>query len=356
MKQAWIRSPKFDLMWVIAPLILPVIVLLILPSVFQRETSGLDTISWVILILLIDVAHVYSTLFRTYLNPRAGQKLGYKLYAIPFIAWLAGVVLFSIQPLYFWRFLAYVAVFHFIRQQYGFMRIYSRKSEEKQIGRIINAVTIYGSTILPILIWHFNGPRNFNWFVEGDFFYLQSPMAVIYCKVLFFTIVLLYVIKETISYIRYRQFYLPRFLLITGTAASWYTGIVTFNGDLAFTALNVIAHGIPYLALVWHTEQKTDQTNNGVMQFVFAKYGWTLFLAIVFIFAFIEEGLWDSLVWREHTSIFRTFYILPEIQHKQFLAFIVPLLALPQVVHYIIDGFIWKVRDVKKGQLGIADV
>ena len=26
------------------------------------------------------------------------------------------------------------------------------------------------------------------------------------------------------------------------------------------------------------------------------------------------------------------------------LAFIVPLLALPQVTHYILDGFIWKIR------------
>ena len=32
---------------------------------------------------------------------------------------------------------------------------------------------------------------------------------------------------------------------------AWGVGIVGSDSDLAFTALNVLAHGIPYLALVW---------------------------------------------------------------------------------------------------------
>ncbi len=38
------------------------------------------------------------------------------------------------------------------------------------------------------------------------------------------------------------------------TWVAWYGGIVLLNSDLAFTALNVLSHGVPYLAVVWAVE------------------------------------------------------------------------------------------------------
>ena len=43
----------------------------------------------------------------------------------------------------------------------------------------------------------------------------------------------------------------PRNVIVIGTAASWYIGIVAATGDLVFTMTNVVAHGIPYLALTF---------------------------------------------------------------------------------------------------------
>jgi hypothetical protein len=131
-----------------------------------------------------------------------------------------------------------------------------------------------------------------------------------------------------------------------GTAASWYLGIVVFNGDLAFTCLNVISHGIPYMALVWCTEKK-DADKSPLLKHVFGKYGIALFVLIIFFFAYFEEGLWDALVWKEHTGLFTPFSSLTKIESANLLAFAVPLLSLPQVVHYVLDGFIWK---MKKGK------
>jgi hypothetical protein len=62
------------------------------------------------------------------------------------------------------------------------------------------------------------------------------------------------------------------------------------------------------------------------------------------VFAYLEEGLWDGLIWREHASIFGAFTLLPKIQNCQVLSLLVPLLALPQSTHYVLDGFIWKVK------------
>jgi len=50
------------------------------------------------------------------------------------------------------------------------------------------------------------------------------------------------------------------------------------------------------------------------------------------------------LIWKEHGSIFAMFSSLPKIGNEQILSLLVPLLALPQSTHYVLDGFIWKIK------------
>ena len=303
--------------------------------------------SWVILILLIDVAHVYSTLYRTYFDPQSFDKQRFLLTAIPFIGFIVAALAYSISSQLFWRLLAYTAVFHFIRQQYGFMRVYSRKEKSTHFAKLVDKIIIYFATLYPILYWHLNGPRNFNWFVAHDFVYLQSDTVLSIATILYFVIVVTYIIKEIIAWTKEKFINIPKLAIITGTLLSWYFGIVYFNGDMAFTLLNVVSHGIPYMALVWIYGQKNytkPGKGNRFLQIVFSRYGIVLFLGFIFLFAFIEEGLWDMAVWQEHKTIFGTTR-LPSISlNEKLLAFIVPLLALPQITHYILDGFIWRIR------------
>lgn len=49
-------------------------------------------------------------------------------------------------------------------------------------------------------------------------------------------------------------------------------------------------------------------------------------------------------VWTEHKSLFSPFNIFPAIDNKATLAWLVPLLALPQLTHYALDGFIWRLK------------
>ena len=62
--------------------------------------------------------------------------------------------------------------------------------------------------------------------------------------------------------------------------------------------------------------------------------------------AYLEEALWDVMIWREHTQFFQWFAFLPSVSDHTLLALLVPLLALPQATHYVLDGFIWKVRSL----------
>lgn len=345
-EQPWIGKPLTETLFILLPPFFSLVVIALFPVVFQNN-KALPEAGWVILILLVDVAHVYSTLYRTYFDPAAWKKQGALLIAIPVFSMVAGVVLYALNALWFWRVLTYTAVYHFVRQQYGFMRIYSRKEVVKGFASKLDTLVIYYSTLYPLLYWHLHGPRNFNWFIDGDFLFVQSHLLLVVATLLYYIILAVYA-----ALVFYQGFFksrwnLPKTAIITGTALSWYFGIVYFNGDLSFTLLNVVSHGIPYMALIWlygEKNYKLGKKGNRFLRFVFSYYGLIVFLGLIFFLAFLEEGLWDLTVWKEHHNIFGTTGWTDIRLSSEVLTLLVPLLALPQITHYILDGFIWKVR------------
>lgn len=299
--------------------------------------------AWVVLVLLIDVAHVYSTLFRTYLDPVRNKKYSTLFYAVPILCYILGVLCYSVDALVFWRLLAYLAVFHFVRQQYGFMRLYSRTEHSSLFNRKLDAVAIYTATLYPILWWHLHPGRNFNWFIEEDFMFLSANRLTPIATGLYILVIAAYLIKEIRLAYQLRTFNVPKNAIVFGTFISWFVGIVLLNGDLVFTLLNVVSHGIPYMALVWVTSKKEqERQTNKVSRLFFGQYGVFCFIGCLFLLAWLEEGVWDGFVWREHQSVFLWFSRLPQMTSKYTLAFLVPLLSLPQSVHYVLDGFIWR--------------
>jgi len=307
-QQPWTGKAWIEILFILLPPFACLACIMLFPQLFQNNKE-LKDFWWVILVLLVDVAHVYSTLYRTYFDKAALQQQQTLLYVIPLGAYAAGVLVYAMDALWFWRILAYVAVFHFIRQQYGFMRLYSRKeTNASQWFKSVDTITIYTATIYPILYWHLGSTRNFNWFIEGDFLSFPSTIVLQVCTVVYFLIIAAYSIKEVIFVIRYRQCNIPRILIITGTIISWYFGIVYYNGDMTFTLLNVVSHGIPYMALIWlygiKNYQSAKSTSGKFLRIIFSRYGILLFLIIIFLLAYIEEGLWDRTLWKEHYTLF----------------------------------------------------
>ncbi|RYY97782.1 MAG: hypothetical protein EOO11_09935 [Chitinophagaceae bacterium] len=349
--QPWIGSAWTDSVFILLPPFLSLAVIALFPGLF-RNSNEMPEAGWVVLILLIDVAHVYSTLYRTYFDPGAWKQQGALLRGIPLGAYAAGVLVYSISGPLFWRLLAYIAVFHFVRQQYGFLRIYSRREEKTGPWARIDRWTIYGVTLYPLLWWHLQGPRNFNWFVEDDFVFVRGAGLLPVLNTAYILLLVAYAGAELLRVWRSRRVNIPRIALMSGTALSWYFGIVYFNGDMAFTITNVVGHGVPYMALVWLYGQKQyvrGGRGSRFLRYLFGRKGILLFVGILFALAFVEEGLWDFAVWREHRPVFGTAGWADLELPKEALAFLVPLLALPQLTHYILDGFIWKIRqdDIK---------
>lgn len=341
----WIKSARFDWWWFIAPMALPPLLVFFLPDTFTgQQKTEIFPWSWILIVLSIDVAHVYSTIYKTYFKPSARDEHRLKLVVVPIIVWMAGIIAYSLSTKLFWSLLAYFAVFHFIRQQYGFFRLYSLKSTTKRWMKTILNTTIYAVTVIPILIWHFRGQRNFNWMTEGDFVYLNFPAIVPALNVLLIVLLLLYFFVEWKEKELNGRLNMPRILLTLSTGFSYYVSIVLTNNDFVFSLVNVVGHGIPYLALVWFSEKRVlNDSSTSFLKYIFSRWGWIAFYGIVFALAYLEESIWDVFVWRENSTSFGWMYgFFDAIDDDQLLAFVIPFLIMPQVVHYVLDGYIWK--------------
>ncbi len=343
----WLGVKSVEVLFILLPPFFAFLSILLFKDYFVSN-NNVSAIWWIILVVGIDVAHVYSTLFRTYFDKQSFNKNRELFIYTPLICLLSGILLYAIQPLVFWRLLAYLAVFHFMRQQYGFMRLYSRNEPKHTWIAKLDTLIIYAAVLYPILFWHTQADREFSWFVEGDFLIVYAPKIATALGYIYFILVSLWTGLTVYSFVAQGIWNTPKFLIITGTLISWYTGIVAFNGDLIFTCLNVVAHGIPYMALVWiyGYKQGMNQSLNkpNFFKLLFKPMGILVFISILIAFAYIEEGIWDAMVWGEHKQFFPTFHVLPLLNNPILLNLIVPLLSLPQITHYVLDAFIWKLK------------
>lgn len=345
MKQPYIHNAFTDLVFITGPAFITVALVMLFPGVFANDDL-LPDYFWVIFVLLIDVSHVYSTLFRTYLDKDVMAKKRTLLTLVPLLSFAVSVIVFSFGSQVFWRCMAYLAVYHFIRQQYGFMKLYSSKDGLPKWKKVIDAWMIHAACLYPILFWHLSPGRQFHWFVADDFFQFNGQQLIPFLQFMDLLIIAAYVVGELYFSFKKRFFNLPRNLIVAGTALSWYMGIVYYNSDLAFTALNITAHGVPYMALVWAKAKKRHKSSRQTFMegagMALERFGWPLFIGSLALLAYFEEGLWDALVWRDHPAVFGLFAALPQVHGFEWLCVIVPLLSLPQITHYILDGFIWK--------------
>lgn len=303
-------------------------------GILHQDTPGW---AWVPAILLIDVAHVYATGFRVYFDRGELRRRPLLYFGVPVLGFLGGAGLYALGTAVFWRVLAYLAVFHFVRQQFGWVALYRAKAGEWIVWeRRLDTAAIYLATIYPLIYWHGHLPRNYEWFLIGDFLpglpaFLAAALAPVYWGAM-----AAYFVKAIWCW-RQGRANPGKDIVVATTAVCWYVGIITFNSDYAFTVTNVIIHGVPYMALVfWYWQMRKPRRENA------GQKTWRLlvmFLGTIWLLAYVEELLWDRSEWQERAWLFGSAF-----SNAEWNAVLVPLLAVPQLTHYVLDGFIWKRR------------
>ncbi len=320
-------------------------------GVLHQETPDW---AWVPAVILCDVAHVWSTTFRTYLDPEERRQRPLLLAAVPIGAFAAGVALYTRGELVFWRAIAYVAIFHFVRQQYGWVMLYrARAREEGRLGRVIDVTAIYAATLYPLLHWHTHLPRRFAWFVQGDIVSLPRWLMPI-ALAAYLVSLIAYAVRAIVRGVIGKHFNLGKDIVVVTTAVAWYVGIVVFDSDYAFTVTNVFIHGIPYFILVYMHARVRLGPGSGASALQsparapsaartlgaqLTRNPWT-YVGVLWAIAFTEELLWDRGIWHDRTWLFGAPF--REWTLGTLSAILAPVLVVPQLTHYVLDGFLWK--------------
>ena len=296
---------------------------------------------WLACIVAVDVAHVWSTMFRVYLDGREVRRRPLLYLGVPVLCYVIGAAAHAVSAMTFWRLLAYAAVFHFVRQQYGWVALYRRRAGERgRFDRVLDTAVIYAATVYPLIWWHGHLPRSFYWFMHNDFVTgladaVARPLAYVYWGLL-----AAFLIRQGVLAATGHTINAGKVLVVLTTWACWYVGIIAFDSDYAFTVTNVLIHGIPYLALTYrYGRARAAQQPNSLLGRIL-NGGVAAFVFFCLVAAFAEEALWDQYIWHDNEHIFGEGVNFA----GWMITLLVPFLALPQAVHYVLDGFIWKVR------------
>jgi hypothetical protein len=331
----WLFSAPIDLSVFLGSGVVSILLLVIGANAGLLHSDSPDW-TWITTILMIDIAHVWATSFRVYFDVEELKKRIWLYLLVPVSGYLIGVALYSESALTFWRVLAYVAVFHFVRQQYGWVALYRAKAKEtNNLTWWIDSLAVYLATVYPLAFWMTSLPRKFEWFVPNDFINLPELVAKVLFPIYLLTLVA-YFIKTVYLYLVTGFLNLGKDIVVVTTAVCWYVGIVAFNSDYAFTVTNVIIHGVPYFAIVYFYAQARRETASNFYRFLSSN--WLIFLATLWALAYLEELFWHRGVWHERLWLFGAEWEWS----KDLKTWLVPLLALPQITHYVLDGFVWR--------------
>ncbi len=314
--------------------------LLLLGYVLGLSSGDSPEWVWLVLVLGVDVAHVWSTLYRVYLDPAELRRRPLVYAGVPLACYAAGVALHASSSMLFWRALAYLALFHFVRQQVGWLKLYHRRLPPGRWDALLEVTTLYVCMIYPVLHWHAHLPRRFAWFVQGDFVEVPSTAIVAVASAaapVYGALLVAFGLRSAQRFMR-GDVHPGVVLLVLSTAACWAAGVVLTNADYAFTVTNVLIHGIPYLGLTLLYGQVRGAQLPGSVLGRIMRAGVPVALLLLLGLAFAEEWLWDRFVWQERAWLFGEGTGVSNAS----LVWLVPLLSLPQTTHYALDGLVWR--------------
>ena len=312
---------------------------------------------WLLFVLGVDVAHVWATLFRTYLDGEELRRHRARYLLLPVVVYALGVAIHAAGSLIFWRALAYVAVFHFIRQQVGWVAVYRARAwgpagdeeseRERRVDRWVDDAAVYLATLYPLTWWHAHlAETPIAWFVQGDFVDVAALATQVLplVRALWLAALVAYALRQLVLWRRSGRVQLGKTVVVGATTLTWHAGIVAVGTDFAFSVTNVLCHGVPYVALLWFYARARQRHAPEALGSRVVTGGLGAFLGVMLLLAFSEELAWDWLVWGQRGWLFGKRGAL--LDHG-WQTWIVPLLSLPQATHYALDGLLWRRGDTR---------
>lgn len=277
----------------------------------------------ILFLAFFDILHALSSYQQVY---KAEKRSEFKsLLYIPGMLFIALFGLFYWIPKIAFSVVAYLSIFHVLRQQYGWMRFSQAKSGHAltSTGLKFDKILIYALTGLPLLMLHTGAElqkEDFGWLMSGDLFFFPNELLYKASLFLFWSILISYIGYQIWTRQKSQKFPVGKLIIFLSTGLAWYGGI-NFNvhGEQAIYIDGL--HAAPYLWLVFQVRptQKTGKS-------------WKAWLRY---YAPLSLG---GLLW---AFLFYQFGFAPSTLTT---AFVLGALVTISTSHYIFDAFIWKIK------------
>ena len=316
----WVFSAAADALVFVLPLLVSALIWA------GCRAAGVDHLSIPLLLSLLlysafDHTHVYSTYTLIYTQPGEFAKHPRLYGMLPAAVFIAFALLYAWDPVLFVVGFAVFSVFHFIRQQIGWMAVAARKAGVA--GTLWwDKTAIYTATLGPAL-YGAATIDGIGWFAAGDLPGLPAAAAPwLYAWIYGFSSG--YLIFELAHR---RAGRLPRLLIWSSSLFVWHTTFM-WNVDYTFgAALIVLHHAIPYLYLAYRY-RCTRLPAVTPFKWIY------LLLCLVGTLEFLTRTYADNLL-----------SVLTWLARRDAAAQVLfPLLVTPSATHYLIDTFFWKHR------------
>ncbi len=260
--------------------------------------------------LIVDGAHVYSTLFVTYFDSNIKSKIKLHLILAPLLTILICYLL------YIYEFKALLlslvgsfALFHFIRQEAGWMKLAGRLDpKQPQILNKVDLFTSYIFTITPVLYLISERNRGF-WLSRGDLPIIPNLYWDTGKYIMLFT-GLVWLGFNIRHWRKTKLINGSKLLIILSNLAAWFFALTYLAGSWLGLLLIILPHGVPYFFLVAKEHNKKSPNKLTIYPFLY------LLCVLLYFFETRVGGLKNPIL----TSI----------------------AIMPQIVHYYLDGIIWK--------------
>ena len=264
---------------------------------------------------------------------------------------------------------------HFLRQHYGFMRIYDRNN---QVRREVSArmdFMICGTWFVYIMV------ATLDWLPDvlyGTYQFHGFPILFLFDHGVYGAVQLLsfvVALAGTVAYLGYLtwcrandHFVSPaKVMLMIITFGVMYltyvpnpliTGLIPdWNFALGFAVLGMV-HVTQYLAIVWKYNRglsgREGAARSGVFQELFSRGGWNV--ASTFVIVCLMYGCFLGYPPLQLFGMKPTGDVVP-LGAKWIMGVIYALTFTSTLLHYYYDGFIWKIRHKENQQnLGILPI
>ena len=360
--QHWVLDPVQDTVLIIAA---PLLVLALALLAFRMLPAASATSLIIVTHVVLTVAHHLPTFIRIYGDVELFRRFRWSFLLAPviplvFSAGVLGYINYRGLPveyfLYLYIMLAFWDPWHFLRQHYGFMRIYDRGNEAPRTLASRMDLTLCSVWFVYIMLasgaWLADMFQDLYATAHMPVILAVAPNAIAWATAVLRDIALLvtgaYAIYLAWCWHRGYFISLAKLALIVATFGvmyvmyapnAWMQSVAPeWTFKVGFAALGIV-HMTQYLAIVWRYNRRLGQmpgrARPGVFARLHARGGWIV--ALFYVLVCLGYG---EIITTVHDS-------------RLLMSVLLAVGFTSTLMHYYFDGFIWKLRH-KQNREGLA--